>query len=150
MPQSLVRNYIHLIFSTKHRQPFIDSFIEPELHRYIGGICLGLDCQPIQAGGCADHVHVLYLLNKKITLVKSVEEIKSHSSLWMKTQGEAYRDFYWQIGYGAFSVNPYEVERVIDYIMAQKAHHAKRTFQNEFRAFLKKYKIEYDERYVWD
>lgn len=150
MPQSLVRNFMHLIFSTKHRQPFIDDAIESNLHHYIGGICKGLDCQPIQTGGCADHLHVLFLLNKNQTLVKAVEEIKSHSSLWMKKQGEAYQNFYWQKGYGAFSVNPYEVDKVIDYIVNQKAHHQKRTFQDELRSFLKKYKIAYDERYVWD
>ena len=150
MSQSLVRNYIHLVFSTKHRQPFIDKAIEDELHRYISGICAGMDCQPIQTGGTSDHVHTLFLLNKKLTLVKAVEQIKSHSSSWVKTKGDAYTDFYWQSGYGAFSVNPYEVDKVIDYIIHQREHHAKVTFQDEFRAFLKKYRIDYDERYVWD
>lgn len=75
---------------------------------------------------------------------------KSQALLWMKTGGDAYRDFYWQSGYGAFSVNPYEADSVIDYILNQKARHAKRPFQDEFRAFLKKYRIGYDERYVWD
>ena len=150
MSQSLVRNFIHLVFSTKQRQLFIEETIETKLHQYIGGICKGMDCGPIQTGGCADHVHVFFLLNKKLTLIKAVEQIKSHSSGWMKTQGDTYGDFYWQNGYGAFSVNPYEVDKVIDYIINQKVHHAKLTFQDEFRAFLKKYKIEYDERYVWD
>ena len=150
MSQSLVRNYIHLVFSTKHRQPFIDEAIEDELHRYISGICSGMDCQPIQTGGTSDHVHTLFLLNKKLTLIKVVEQIKSHSSAWMKTKGNAYIEFYWQSGYGAFSVNPYEVDKVIDYIVHQRAHHSNLSFQDEFRAFLKKYRVDYDERYLWD
>jgi hypothetical protein len=90
------------------------------------------------------------MLSKKIALIKLLEELKSHSSKWIKTKGEAYHNFYWQDGYGAFSVNPSEVEIVIDYISKQKEHHGKKTFQNEYRAFLKKYNVEYDERYVWD
>jgi putative transposase len=79
-----------------------------------------------------------------------VEEVKSHSSKWIKTKGEGYREFYWQDGYGAFSVNPAEVDTVIEYIANQHAHHGKKTFQEEYRAFLKKHEVEYDERYVWD
>lgn len=82
--------------------------------------------------------------------MKLLEEVKSHSSKWIKTRGKAYENFYWQDGYGAFSVNPHEVDRVISYIANQKAHHEKKNFQDEYRAFLKKYHIEYDERYVWD
>ena len=83
-------------------------------------------------------------------MIKLLEEVKSHSSKWMKTKGDEYRNFYWQDGYGAFSVNPSEVDVVINYIANQKNHHATKTFQDEYRAFLKKYNIEYDERYVWD
>ena len=76
--------------------------------------------------------------------------MKSQSSKWIKTKGEAYSNFYWQDGYGAFSVNPSDVEIVINYIANQKEHHSKKTFQNEYKAFLKKQEVEYDERYVWD
>jgi REP element-mobilizing transposase RayT len=138
------------VFSTKHRESLIDHAIENELHNYLGGICKNLECQPIKVGGHTDHIHILCMLSKKIALVKLMEELKSHSSKWIKTKGEAYHKFYWQDGYGAFSVNPSEVEIVINYIANQKAHHHKRTFQDEYRAFLKKYKIDYDERYVWD
>ena len=150
MPQSLVKNYIHLIYSTKHRHHLIDERIAPELYSYIGGICAHLECNPVQVGGYTDHIHALFILSKKITLIKAVEEIKSHSSKWIKTKGEAYQNFYWQAGYGAFSVNPYEIDTVIKYILNQKLHHATATFQNEYRAFLKKYKVEYDEQYMWD
>ena len=82
--------------------------------------------------------------------MKLMEELKSHSSKWIKTKGTAYQNFYWQDGYGAFSVNPREVDTVIAYIANQYEHHNKKTFQDEYRAFLKKYQVEYDERYVWD
>ena len=150
MGQSLVKNYIHLVFSTKLRQPLIHPPVEQELHAYLGGICNRLDCQAISVGGYVDHVHILCMLSKKIALIKLLEEIKSHSSKWIKSKGDALKNFYWQDGYGAFSVNPTEVEVVVKYIGAQKEHHARRTFQEEYRAFLKKYRVKYDERYVWD
>ncbi len=90
------------------------------------------------------------MLSKKTTLVKLLEELKSHSSKWIKTKGEAYSNFYWQDGYGAFSVNPSDVETVINYSANQKEHHSKKPFQNEYKSFLKKHEVEYDERYVWD
>ena len=150
MGQSLVKNYIHLVFSTKHRQPLIHQPVESELHSYLGGICNHLDCQVIKVGGYTDHIHILCLLSKKIALIKLLEELKSHSSKWMKTKGDEYSNFYWQDGYGAFSVNPAEVDIVQAYISNQHEHHRKKTFQEEYRAFLEKYKIDYDERYVWD
>lgn len=150
MGQSLVQNYIHIVFSTKHRQPLIQPPVEQELHAYLGGICNRLECQSIIVGGYTDHIHILCKLSKKIALMKLLEEVKSHSSKWIKTKGAAYENFYWQDGYGAFSVNPSEVDKVISYIANQHEHHRKKTFQEEYRAFLKKYQVEYDERYVWD
>ena len=150
MPQSLVRNYIHLIYSTKHRVHLIDEAIQPQLFSYIGGICANNDCLPVQIGGHTNHIHALFLLSKKIALMKIAEEIKSHSSGWMKTKGEMYQNFYWQSGYGAFSINPSEVDVVMEYIKNQKQHHHKMTFEEEFRKFLKKYGVDYDERFVWD
>ena len=150
MGQSLVKNYVHIIFSTKHRKPFIDKELKAELFKYLGGICNKLECQAIQVGGYTDHVHILCMLSKKITLAKLLEKLKSHSSKWVKTKGSKYSKFYWQNGYGAFSVNPSEVEIVIKYIANQEVHHSKKTFQEEYRAFLKKYDVDYDERYVWD
>jgi putative transposase len=150
MPQSLVKNYMHIVFSTKHRQPFIQPPFENELYDYLGGVCKKLDCQPLKVGGYTDHVHILCMLSKKITLIKLLEEMKSHSSGWMKTKDPSLANFYWQNGYGAFSVNPTETEIVINYIANQHQHHQAKSFQDEYRAFLKKYAIEYDERYVWD
>jgi len=150
MGQSLVQNYIHIVFSTKHREPLIFPQYESELHSYLAGACKNMDCQPVKIGGCADHVHILCMLSKKIALFKLPEEIKNHSSKWMKTKDESLKNFYWQDGYGAFSVNPCEVDKAIAYISGQHEHHKKKTFQDEYMAFLKKYKTEYDERYLWD
>ena len=150
MGQSLVKNYIHIVFSTKYRQQIIDPAIECDLYNYISGTCKSLDCQPLKAGDYADHIHLLCMLSKKITLIKLVEEVKSHSSRWIKTKGNQYSNFYWQDGYGAFSVNPSDVNSVIAYIENQKEHHEKKGYQDEYREILQKYEVEYDERYVWD
>ena len=150
MPQSIAYNYSHITFSTKDRYPFIDQAIENELYHYIGGICKNLDFKPVKIGGHRDHIHILCVLSRKVTLMKFIEEVKTHSSKWMKTKGEKYQKFYWQKGYGSFSVNPTEINIVEKYIENQAEHHKKKTFQEEYLAFLKKYNIEYDERYLWD
>ena len=150
MGQSLVKNYIHIVFSTKHREPFIYPQVEEELHAYLGGVCKNLECLPIKVGGYTDHIHILCMLSKKIALMKLLEEVKSHSSKWMKTKGDDLKNFYWQDGYGAFSVSSTDVDSVIRYIEKQKQHHEKKTFKDEYISFLKKYNVEYDERYVWN
>lgn len=150
MGQSLVKNYIHIIFSTKFRAPLILESIENELYSYIGGICKQLECYPVKIGGYIDHIHILCMLSKKVPLIKLLEEVKAHSSKWIKTKDDSLNKFYWQNGYGAFSVNPYEIDKVIAYIENQKEHHRKKTFQDEYRAFLKKYTVDFDEKYVWD
>ena len=150
MSQSLNRIYVHLIFSTKNRVPLITDDIKDELFNYLGGVCKNLECNPVQVGGYRDHVHILCLLSKKMTLVKLLEEVKSSSSKWIKTKDEKFSSFYWQSGYGAFSVNPTETDLVKKYIQNQEEHHKVKNFQDEYRAFLKKYDVEYDEKYVWD
>ena len=139
-----------MTFSTKGRYPFIDDKVSERLWEYLGGICKGMECSPLRVGGCADHVHILCLLSKKITQIKLLEEVKKESSKWIKTVDAQYSKFYWQEGYGIFSVNPSEIDVVVDYITNQNKHHQKRTFKDEFLAFLKKYKVEYDEKYLWD
>ena len=150
MPQSLSKVYVHIIFSTKNRQNLIDDRIENALYEYLGGICKGLDCNPVRVGGHKNHVHLLCLLSRKVAQMKLLEEIKKQSSKWIKTKGQAYANFYWQDGYGIFSINPAETDKAIDYIQLQQEHHKSKSFQDEFIAFLKKYHVEYDERYVWD
>lgn len=150
MGQSLVNNYVHIVFSTKHRKPLIHPPVEEELHAYLGGICNRLQCPVLKVGGYTDHVHILCKLSQKIPLMKLLEELKSHSSKWIKSKGSGYENFYWQDGYGAFSVRPSEVDRVIFYIANQHEHHNRKTYQNEYRGILKRFKVEYDDRYVWD
>lgn len=150
MPQSLSKVYVHITFSTKNREALIDDNIAPRLYDYLGGICKSLACHPIQIGGHKDHIHILCMLSRKITQALLLEEVKKRSSKWMKTIDAKYNNFYWQTGYGIFSVNPSEIALVVKYIQNQHLHHKKRSFQEEFKAFLDKYKVAYDERYLWD
>jgi putative transposase len=150
MPQSLAYNYSHITFCTKNRYPFIDEGIQDELFQYIGGICKNMDFKPVIIGGYKDHIHILCVLSRKTALMKFIEEVKSHSSKWIKTKSTKYESFYWQKGYGSFSVNPSEIGIVEQYIKNQEEHHKTKTFQQEYLAFLKKYAIEYDEKYLWD
>jgi len=150
MPQSLSKVYVHITFGTKYRLKLIDDTIKDALFEYIGGICKGLECYPLQVGGYLDHIHVLCTLSRKIAQMTLLEEMKKQSSKWIKTRGQTYADFYWQDGYAIFSVNPAETDVVVKYILNQEKHHNKTSFQDEYRALLNKYEIEFDERYVWD
>jgi REP element-mobilizing transposase RayT len=150
MAQSLSKVYIHITFSTKDRHHLIDEKIRESLFQYLGGVCKGLECNPVKIGGYTDHVHILCLLSRKIAQMNLLEELKKQSSKWIKTQGNAYSNFYWQDGYGVFSVNPTQIDMVVDYIKNQEEHHKTLSFQDELRVFLKKYNVEYDERYIWN
>jgi putative transposase len=150
MPQSLVKNYVHITFSTKNRLPLITNSIKEELFNYLGGTCNKLESQSIIVGGTKDHVHLLVNLSRKIALMTLIEKLKSHSSKWIKTKGSDFHKFYWQHGYGSFSVNPKDVGIVKVYIQNQESHHKKITFQDEYHLFLKEYNVGYDERFVWD
>lgn len=150
MGQSLVKNYMHIVFSTKFREHLIHPPVEKELHAYMGGVCNDLECYPLIIGGFTDHIHILCQLSKKIALMKLLEQVKSNSSKWMKSKAEYLQNFYWQDGYGAFSVSSQDINKVTAYIANQKYHHRAVTFQDEYRAILKRFQVDYDERYVWD
>ncbi|MGH7951435.1 MAG: IS200/IS605 family transposase [Limisphaerales bacterium] len=151
MSQSLAKILVHAVFSTKERRPFLrDKNLCEELHRYLGGILNQLDCQPIIVGGVEDHVHFLCALSRTCTAAEMVKEAKRGSSLWLKTKSPDLRDFAWQNGYGIFSIGFSQIETVKNYIGGQEEHHRKVSFQDEFRELLKRYKIDFDERYVWD
>jgi putative transposase len=151
MPQSLARILVHTVFSTKERRPFLsDKSLRDELHHYHGGILANHDCQPLLVGGVEDHVHILSTLARTCQAAEMVKEVKRGSSLWLKTRSPDLKDFAWQNGYGVFSIGFSQVEAVKGYIAGQESHHRKVTFQDEFRKFLERYKIAYDERYVWD
>ncbi len=148
MPQSLAKVYVHLVFSTLHREPWLQEAMRPSLFGYLAGICQNHECSAVKIGGTADHIHALFLLHRTLPLSKVVEEVKKGSSKWLKTQGLP--AFAWQAGYGAFSVSASQVEAVSRYIENQEQHHRKITFQDEFRRFCRRYGVELNERYVWD
>jgi putative transposase len=148
MPQSLAKILVHLVFSTKDREPLIAEGVRPHLHAYLVGTLENLKCPSLQTGGTADHVHILLMLARTAALSEVVEQVKTGSSKWMKTQGVP--AFAWQAGYGAFSVGESQVETVVKYIQKQEEHHRVITFQDEYRRFLEKYRVTFDERYVWD
>ena len=150
MSQSISHILLHVIFSTKKREPLILPEIIEELHSYISAIARENDSQVYEIGGIEDHVHLLISLPRTLSVSKLVEEIKRGSSKWMKTKGSRYINFAWQRGYGVFSIGQSGYENLRQYIQKQKEHHQKFTFQEEYRNFLKKYCIAYDEKYVWD
>jgi REP element-mobilizing transposase RayT len=150
MAQSLAKNLIHLIFSTKNRDPVLSEIVRPSLHRYLAGIFKDLESPTLAANSVADHIHILFNLNKNQPLAHVVMEIKRGSSKWLKTQGSDLEQFHWQNGYGAFSIGQSAVEEVKAYIANQAEHHRVKTFEEEFRTFLIRYEIDFDERYVWD
>ncbi len=151
MPQSLARVVLHLVFSTKNRVPFLkDPGVRAGLHAYMAGVLQNIGCEPILINGVEDHVHILCNLSRTITIADLVEEAKKNPSKWMKEQGSAYRDFFWQTGYGSFSVSQSNVEQVRAYIGTQEEHHRKVSFQDEYRALCRKHDVGIDERYAWD
>ena len=150
MPQSLSAILIHLVFSTKNREPFITPAIETELHPYMAKIFRELKSPSLTIDGTSDHLHILFSLGRVIKVADLVEEVKTESSKWIKTKGRKFRNFHWQKGYGAFSIGQSNVVALKRYISNQKMHHRRITFQDEYRKFLKSYGVGYDERYVWD
>ncbi|MEE6127666.1 IS200/IS605 family transposase [Chryseobacterium arthrosphaerae] len=150
MPQSLVKNYVHIVFSTKYRNDFIDEEIEQELYSYIAVLCRDFEYRALQIGGTDNHIHILCRLSQKIPLMKLVQEVKAHSSKWIKTKGKKYENFFWQDGYGAFSVSEKDVQMITNYIKKQRQHHQKQDFKNELIGILEKHKMDYDEKYLWD
>jgi len=150
MPQSLSAVYIHLIFSTKERHPYLqDENLQKELHAYLGEVSKQLDCPPIRVGGVEDHVHLLARFGRTITQAEWVKELKRVSSICLKSEGKL-SQFQWQAGYADFSVSASNLERVKRYIENQKEHHRRMSFQDEVRKLLTRHSVEWDERYFWD
>ncbi len=148
MPQSLVQFYAHITFSTKDRRPFLaDADVRNRLHSYLVGTCRNLDSPSLSIGGVEDHVHILCRLGKTHSIAEIIRELKRESSKRLK---EDVPEFYWQRGYGAFSLSPSHVDRVVAYIAGQEEHHRTVTFEDEFRQLCAKYGVDIDERYVWD
>ena len=150
MPQTFTCLHYHLIFSTKHRLPLITADLQPRLFEYVGGILRNHDSCLLAAGGVADHVHLLARLSKTASVADSLRVIKANSSKWVHEEFPNLKDFAWQTGYGAFAVSYSTLAAVKRYLARQEEHHRKLTFQDEFREFLRKHELEWDERYVWD
>jgi putative transposase len=151
MPQSLSAVHVHLVFSTKDREPFLrDAEVRKEMHAYLGGASKKLDCLPVIVGGVEDHVHLLCRWARTISLADWVKEVKRVSSVWIKQRDPGLAAFAWQGGYGAFSVSASAIDQTREYITGQPEHHQKQSFQDEYRAFLRKHDLEWDERFVWE
>lgn len=150
MPQSLSAVYVHLVFSTKERRPFLkDDVIRASLHPYLGGISKQLGCAPIIVGGVEDHVHLLARFGRTITQAEWVKELKRASNLWLKKEHHL-RQFEWQGGYADFSVSYSNLPHVTKYIANQYKHHKQISFQDELRLLLNRHDVEWDERYIWE
>lgn len=150
MSQSLSKLYVHLVFHIKITSVEIRETDQKKLYAYMGSVIKSNESIPIVINGIEDHVHVLFVMSKNIALSKLVEEIKRHSSRWIKDVDKHYKTFAWQGGYGGFSVSQSLHDKTKRYIENQKEHHKKMTFQDEYIMFLKEYGIGYDERYVWN
>lgn len=151
MSQSLSNIIVHIVFSTKDRQPLLaDSDIRSQMHSQLGGTSKTLNCPPIIVGGVEDHIHLLARQSRTITMSDWVKELKRVTSIWIKQKGQQFNTFSWQAGYGAFSVSQSQIGVVRNYIQNQEEHHKKIDFKTELRAFFKRHGVEFDERYVWD
>lgn len=150
MPQSLARLHIHLVFSTKNRERIITDDVRSPLHAYMATVLQNLGCAPVLINSVEDHAHLLFDLTRTVSISQVVEDVKKSSSKWIKNQGPEFAGFAWQAGYGAFAVSESNVETVRAYIANQREHHRTKTFQEEYRAFLERHNVAFDERYVWD
>ncbi len=150
MPQSLARLHVHLIFSTKHRERLITDAVRGSLHAYMATVLQNLGCPPVLINSVEDHVHILFELARTVSVSEAVEDVKKSASKWIKTQGAEFAGFSWQAGYGAFAVSESNVPAVRDYVAGQREHHRVKSFQEEYRAFLERNRVAFDERYVWD
>jgi REP element-mobilizing transposase RayT len=150
MPQSLSNILIHLIWSTRDRRPCLDPSTREKTHAFLAGVVRQCECEAYRVGGPTDHVHLAIRLSRTVSVADLVKGAKAASSKWLKTQSPDFADFSWQLGYGAFSVGMSQKEALLLYIDNQEEHHRTRSFQDEYRDFLSKYGIAFDERYVWD
>ena len=150
MPQSLARLHIHLVFSTKNRELLITDAIRDSLHAYMATVLQNLGCVPVLINSVEDHIHLLLDLGRTVAVSQAVEDVKKSSSKWIKSQVAEFAGFAWQSGYGAFAVSESNVDAVHEYIANQREHHRKKSFQEEYRQFLERHRITFDERYVWD
>jgi REP element-mobilizing transposase RayT len=149
MPHSYLSNLMHCVFSTKERRKLITPEMQQRLWPFIGGIAKENGMKAIAIGGVADHVHLLLSLPATMSVAKAMQLVKGGSSKFVHETFTEQRAFAWQEGYGAFSVSISHVEETVAYIQRQEEHHRTKTFEEEYRSFLQKHGIEYEERHVW-
>jgi REP element-mobilizing transposase RayT len=150
VPQSLSKVILHVVFSTKNREPWIEKSVRPRIHAYLATICRDLGANVLCVGGVAEHIHIIMTLPRVLSQADLIEKIKKSSSKWIKALDPKYRGFFWQRGYSAFSVSPSQLTAAVEYVQTQEDHHRVRTFQDEYRELLHKHGVEFDERFVWD
>ena len=151
MAHSFSQVYLHIVFSTKHRYPFLDDKeVRRRTHAYLATLCRDLGSPALKVGGTFDHVHILCRMSRTLEMADLVRDVKRKSSSWIKGVAERLSGFYWQQGYAVFSVCPFHLEIVSHYIENQEEHHKTEAFQDEYRRLLDEHGIEYDERYMWE
>ncbi len=150
MSQSLARLHTHLVFATKGREPRLQDTLRSDFHAHMATVLTNTGCQTLLINSVEDHVHLLFDLGRTVALADVVKTVKIASSSWLKTKDAALGNFAWQSGYGAFSVSQSNLVAVRRYIENQREHHARFSFQDEYRALLEKHGYAYDERFVWE
>ncbi|MDB5344864.1 MAG: transposase [Schlesneria sp.] len=151
MPQSLSRVWLHVTFSTKERRAYLQrEDFRDEMLSILFHQIERAGCVPLQTGGWIDHVHLVCGLSRTVAIATLLEHVKVETSKWAKSATHGSPTFSWQSGYGAFSVSQSNLDQVVDYVRRQPAHHAKQSFQEEFRELCRRHELELDERYAWD
>lgn len=150
MPQSLARVHLHLVFSTKRREPWLRDAVRGDLHAYMAATLKHAGCPVTAMNSVEDHIHLLIELSRTKAMSGVVEELKTTSSKWIKTRGDEFDGFAWQAGYGVFAVSASNITAVCKYIAGQREHHRRTSFQDEYRGILERNRVAYDERHLWD
>ena len=149
MPQSLAKIILHIIFSTKDRQPLITATIKNGLFKFLATTCQDHGCFLFAVGGYVDHIHIVVFLAKTKAPADLIQHMKTDTSRWIKNHGREFANFHWQRGYGVFSVSESKLSLLRDYVANQEQHHQKQSFEDEFKMFLTKHDLKYDEQYLW-
>ena len=150
MSQSLSKMYIHVTYGTRFRKNLISRDFAPQLHAYLAAVHKDQDCPALIINSVPDHIHILFRMSKTVYLADLIEHVKKNSSKWVKCQSFGSESFYWQNGYGAFSISSSKVESFRSYIKKQKEHHQNMSFEEEYKDMLKENNVEFDARYIWD
>ena len=149
MSQGIVKTYLHIVFSTRKREPLIDRENESPLFNYVNGVCRSLRCWPVQIGGHRDHIHILCHLHKDVHPTELIDQIKIASVKWMRSKFDSSKNFSWQQGFACLSVSEGELPIVSHYIENQREHHASLTFEAELRRLVVENDIQVDEHSMW-